>query len=229
MEPRRKLGSEAEKFRPDVNAGPRAYYESAKTFALEFYPDEVSRIASIKLEDVTPDFFFKEYVWVVHATGFSAGAVGKFIGKLGEAYGPWSHLASETMDDMMPRVAKVCNNPAKAKSVHAVAKLMAAGIISDGWDVWRRDRLSTTTKLAELPYVGKVTCFHLGRNIGLLDCVKPDLHLVRLADQWGFATCEEMCDNMRGNDDVPLGIVDLYLWYAASTFGTTDLRKEGGR
>jgi hypothetical protein len=34
--------------------------------------------------------------------------------------------------------------------------------------------------LMKLPFIGKTTCQHLARNIGLQSCVKPDLHLKRL-------------------------------------------------
>lgn len=237
MEPHKDLpaGTDLEALRPDVDAGPRAYYEKARDFALSLYPEEVRRIASTKLEDVTPEKFFLEYVWVVHATGFSAKAVGKFMPRLMEAYGPWRVLAGEFFGDVMERVKLACNNPQKAKAVQQMARAMRENVFSgDGWteqETWERfrGRIASLDQLAQLPYIGKVTRYHLARNIGLLESVKPDLHLIRLAEHWGFSSCEEMCRAMRGQDDVPLGIVDLYLWYAASTFGTLHVKKDGQR
>jgi hypothetical protein len=98
----------------------------------------------------------------------------------------------------------------------------------DRWAEFR-ERMFTTSALAELPYIGKVTCFHLGRNVGLLDCVKPDLHLVRMAEHWGFSDCTEMCKSMGAGSGLPLGIVDLVTWYASSTFGTLEIKREGSR
>jgi endonuclease III len=209
--------------------GPRAYYEKAMAFAREFYGEEVERISSVRLESVTPAFFFQEYVWVVHATGFSAKAVGKFMPRLMAAYGKWDRLGREKFAPAMARVKAVCNNPQKAKAVHSTASRMVAELRDTPWEEWRRENLSSVEKIGELPYVGKITRYHLGRNVGLLDCVKPDLHLVRMADHWGFKDCESMCLAMRGDDEVPLGIVDLAVWYAAATFGTIGIKQDGKR
>lgn len=230
MEPHKELSS-IESWRPDLDKGPDRYFLQAWSFAREFYEDELERISSVKLEDVDSDFFFREYVWVVHATGFSAKAVGKFMPRLMDAYGPWRDLGSDP--DYMTRVSKVCNNPQKASAVSSMAKAMRMAEITCGWEEYRKDNLSSVELLQKLPYIGKVTCYHLGRNIGLLDCVKPDLHLVRLAEHWGFKSCEEMCRSMQKLADpersMPLGIVDLILWYAASTFGTLEVRTKGAR
>lgn len=227
MEPHRELtGTEA--FKPDMNAGAKAYFDKAWAFTQAFYAKEVEQISSVRLADVTPEHFFSEFVWVVHATGFSAKAVGKFMPKLMAAYGPWETLAWTASEIVVTRVSAVVNNPAKIRAVHAMAGRMAAGVRDRGWDLFRDEHLSTPEKLSQLPYIGKVTCFHLGRNIGLLDCVKPDLHLIRMAEHWGFKDCVEMCKSVQPKG-VPLGIVDLAFWYAASTFGTLDIKKDGAR
>lgn len=216
---------------PDLSSGPHEYFKNALEFVRQHYPEQLKAFESIRFEDVDEDFFFREYVWVVHATGFSAKAVGKFMPRLLSAYGGWDALACKEFDEVMRRVALVCNNPQKAKAVHATTKLMWEGIGGPnavGWGSWKKANLSTPELLAKLPYVGKVTCFHLARNIGLLECVKPDLHLVRMAKHWGFKDCVAMCEAVRP-DGMPLGIVDLVFWYAASTFGTTSIRKDGDR
>lgn len=192
------------------------------------HPQEVEQISSVKFADVTPEHFFREYIWVVHATGFKASVVGRFMPRLTAAYGPWNDLAKEALGPVLDRAKAVVNNPQKIRAVHAMAVSMAEGIGSRGWGAYKQESLSDPGKLAKLPYIGKVTCFHIGRNIGLLDCVKPDLHLIRMAEHWGFKDCVEMCKAVQP-DGVPLGIVDLAFWYAASTFGTLDMRKDGAR
>src|ERR1700754_1531608 len=93
VEPHRNIGTQVEAFRPNIEDGPHRYFEAASKFAHEFYASEISRISSVKFEEVSPDFFFTEYIWVVHATGFSANAVGKFMPRLMEAYGSWDSLS----------------------------------------------------------------------------------------------------------------------------------------
>ena len=79
-----------------------------------------------------------------------------------------------------------------------------------------RPSLRTVDDLARLPYIGEITKFHIARNIGLISCAKPDLHLCR----W--------CKKITGRDDeaiVPIvtqaladrvsrkqGTVDFALW-----------------
>jgi len=231
MEPHKALDSGIEELRPSFADGPKAYFLKSLAFARKHYGDEVDRISGVRLEDVTAEFFFQEYVWVVHATGFSAKAVGKFMPRLMRAYGKWDRCGREPFKKVMARVELVCNNPQKAKAVHSTAARLSEELRDAHWEDWRSENLSDVVKLGELPYIGKITRFHLGRNIGLLECVKPDLHLIRMAEHWGFNDCESMCRKMRDgtHDDVPLGIVDLVLWYAASTFGTLEIRREGQR
>lgn len=228
MEPHRELSTGTEAFRPTIADGAQAYFDKAWAFTQEFYGKELRQISSVKFSEVSPEHFFSEYVWVVHATGFSAKAVGKFMPRLMDAYGPWPTLGWTATEIVVERVKSVVNNPQKIKAVHAMAGRMVAGIKAQDWTIFRNEQLSTPEKLSKLPYIGKITCFHLGRNIGLLDCVKPDLHLIRMADHWGFKDCIEMCKSVQP-DGVPLGIVDLAFWYAASTFGTLEIRKDGGR
>jgi hypothetical protein len=214
--------------KPSIDDGIKNYFSQAREFVQRFYPDEIEYFSSIKFDDITPEFYFREYVWVVHATGFSAHAVGSFINRLTEAYGNWKQLAVCDESTMLKRVCAVVNNPKKILSVYKMAKLMLDRVNTSNWNEYKYNYLSTPELLQKLPYIGKVTCFHLARNIGLLEYVKPDLHLVRLAKHWGFKNCDDMCKFVQPKD-MPLGIVDLIFWYAASTFGTLEIRKEGER
>ena len=82
MEPHKKLDSGIERFKPPLDEGAQAYFDIAREFASAFYKSEIDQISSVKFDKVEPDDFFHECIWVIHATGFSAKAVGKFFGKL---------------------------------------------------------------------------------------------------------------------------------------------------
>jgi endonuclease III len=216
---------------PNVDDGYRNYFDKSLEFTKKNYLDTYHRILSTKFEEVTQEFFFKEYVWVVHATGFSAKAVSKFIDRLFTEYGEYDSIINYSEDVIVERVRKVVNNPQKIKAVYSTAKLMD----SLPWVDFKKEYLSSPEKMVKLPYIGKITCYHLGRNIGLLDCVKPDLHLERLASYWKFQNCIEMCRAMQKHHEektkeyIPLGIIDLALWYGSSSFSTTHIRKPDGR
>src|ERR1700733_4078889 len=103
MEPHRQLDSSTEAFRPPLD-DPGAYFRASLAFARAFYSEEMDQIASVKHDLVDPELFFREYIWVVHATGFSAKAVGKFMPRLVEAYGPYEELADRSIDEAVGRV-----------------------------------------------------------------------------------------------------------------------------
>lgn len=235
MELHRSIPKEVEDLGPDLNGKPYEYFEKAYSLTKKFYFQELDRISNVRLENVDPEFFFKELIWVVHATGFSAKAVSKFISKLYAAYGTWSEVASKSAEELLNDVKVVCNNPQKIKAIHKTALFIMKQLKTQTWEEFRAEYLSTPELLAKLPYVGKITCYHLGRNIGLLDCVKPDLHLVRMASNWKFKDCLSMCMSIKKEhqkqteEELPLGIVDLILWYGASTWSTTKIRKQGER
>ena len=238
MEPRKNLTEkELGDDKPKSSDRPDTYFRKALAFTLKHYSKEMEHISSTKFEGLTPEKFFLECMWVIHATGFNAQVVGQMMPKLIVAYGDWKILGRENRENIIERVAIVCNNPAKIESVQSIAGLMINGSsdTKDGWELFKQERLSSPDKLKELPYIGKVTCFHLARNIGLLDSVKPDLHLVRLAKYWGYQDCIELCKYFQESHEkktgtrYPLGIIDLVLWYAASSTGTIDIRKPGER
>ena len=74
---------------------------------------------------------------------------------------------------------------------------------------------------ATLPWIGDITKFHLAKNFGV-DCVKPDVHLVRLADAWA-TTPDELCSTLAAAAGYRKATIDLILWRACAT-GVLDSR-----
>lgn len=235
MEPHKQQSDGFKKYRPSFDEDAIEYFKKALEFTKNFYQIELDQISSVKFDDVTPEQFFREVIWVIHATGFSAKAVGNFFDRLMDAYRGWSFLIQESKESTIERCRKVVNNPQKIGAVWQIAYNIHEGIEKCGWKQYKQDCLSSPDLLKELPYIGKITCFHLARNIGLLECVKPDLHLVRLAKHWGYSDCIKMCKDIqeqhfnKQKEKILLGIIDLCLWYACSTFGTLNIREEGDR
>lgn len=230
MEPHKELSSTEEfiaQYSPEFTNA-RVYFTKAKIFADKFYSEDIQRMQAVDWDAVGPGLFFEEYVWVACATGFSAKAVSKFIDRLIDKLGWYDELALEQFEDVFERVRSILNNRDKIKAMHKTAKMIREGVFETGWDKWKQDYMSTPEKLQKLPYIGKITCFHLARNIGLMEVVKPDLHLVRMARHWGYKDCVTMCKDVRPKG-MPLGIVDYIFWIAAATFGTISIKKEGER
>jgi hypothetical protein len=68
--------------------------------------------------------------------------------------------------------------------------------------------------LKSLPWIGDITKYHLAKNLGL-DMVKPDRHLVRIAEKEGkipYQLCKEISD-LTGDK---VSVVDTVIWRAAN-------------
>ena len=68
--------------------------------------------------------------------------------------------------------------------------------------------------LEELPHIGPITKYHLGKNFGL-DVCKPDRHLVRLAAAEGCSP-DELCQRLSRESGDRVPVVDLVLWRACN-------------
>lgn len=205
------------------------YFLKGRLFVNKYYSEVEREIRSKDFTKLDPDTFFKEYIWVVHASGFSAKAVSKFIPKLFNVYTSMENTASSSFKEIYERINPICANEHKSKAIHKTATLIHNSIKDIGWQNTKQKYLSRTDLLSDLPYIGNVTKYHLARNIGHIHEVKPDLHLNRLSSHFGYTSPLEMCKYLqkevlnKTGENIPLGIVDLTLWYAASTFGTINL------
>ena len=229
MEKHISLDERSELYRPGLSDTPAHWFKKAVEFSNTFYSEEISRASKVSFEDLSPELFFSEYIWVVHATGFSAKAVSQFIPRLIPAYGSFDICGTSELDVLLSRVLPVCNNRQKAKAVWQMSKIIIKGIGDRGWEAFKKSELYPVDSLSKLPYIGNITKYHLGRNIGILDCVKPDLHFVRMAAHWGYSDAHSMITDMNRNFSYPLGIADMIAWYYASSFGTLYMKKVGQR
>lgn len=68
--------------------------------------------------------------------------------------------------------------------------------------------------LESLPYIGKITKYHLAKNLGE-DVVKPDRHLVRIANQYK-TTPDALCEGLACETGLRKATIDLIIWRAAN-------------
>ena len=150
-------------------------------------------------EDCTAETFFEEYVWCVLNAGMKEQVARKIYERFMEHKDPSAikHLGKRAAIEQGMK-----------KDIQWLGELKCAN-----------DKIEY---LQSLPYIGKITKYHLARNIGI-DCVKPDRHLVRLAEKFGFDTPYHMCVEIQKTfSDERLGTIDLVLWrYCNLTSGDT--------
>lgn len=75
--------------------------------------------------------------------------------------------------------------------------------------------------LQSIPWIGPVTKFHAAKNFGV-DCVKPDVHIVRLA-QHARTSPDDLCTRLAQATGYRRATVDTILWRACAT-GLIDSR-----
>lgn len=76
-----------------------------------------------------------------------------------------------------------------------------------------------TAYLQTLPWIGKITKYHLARNLGM-DVAKPDVHLVRLKERFRFEDVLTMCTYISQRTDDRIGTVDVVLWRYSNLNGS---------
>ena len=67
--------------------------------------------------------------------------------------------------------------------------------------------------LDTLPQIGPKAKYHLARNLGI-DCVKPDRHMERLAENFHYPTPLAMCKDIQRQliEQERVGVIDVILW-----------------
>ncbi len=169
------------------------FYQKAKNYVLTHgYKDEVQWCEKRKsFEFTTADVFFFEYVYVVLNAGMREQVARKIYDKFCKELN-----------------INVVGHPGKRKAIEVALKNYKnwfEAVKSAENDTARIERLG------ELPWIGAVTKYHLARNIGI-DCVKPDRHLTKLAEQFQFETPLVMCIEIQKITGERLGVIDVILW-----------------
>jgi len=188
----------------------------------EFY-DSWESIAQASVDVISEEFFFRNYLWCVYVSGFSAKAVTANYDKLLTAHNlldkhgkfvPSEKASPPDKDE----VFKIWRNHAKFDAIFKTRNQ-----VREGWYPFRKQYLDARDPLAiqNIAFMGPALSMHLARNLGAVQLVKPDVHLVRLAKNFGFYTARDLCLSAREScprmSQWPLGKVDLLLWYAAAT------------
>ncbi|KAH0791132.1 hypothetical protein GPJ56_004943 [Histomonas meleagridis] len=139
-------------------------YNLAYEFTKKTHESDLNRIDSLNGLMENFDDFFYEFVYVVLASGFKGRIAAKLTPLLVDCKGD------------MDKMGKIFKNKSKLNAINKIWNM------KDQWDKLRSS-FHTVNDLTSLPYIGDVTKYHLARNIGLISCAKPDLHLCRWAEK----------------------------------------------
>lgn len=205
--------------------------DTVKRHCLAEFENSWASVLMANGQDVTEEDFTKNYLWCVYVSGFSAQVVTANFDRLLHAYGMVSDgqfvQAKQGTEPSMEPVFRIWKNKAKFKAVH-MTRMM---IQSASWPVFHKMYLASKDPkvIQQLPFMGPALSRHLARNIGNVDMVKPDVHMVRLADTFlpHFRLSDDVTKTTRLCEEVrkvctlmsswPLGKIDMVLWYAMAT------------
>jgi len=170
------------------------FYRKAKAVCiLRGYGSEIDTVESRHFDGASPEEFLHQYVWVVLNAGM----------KNQVAQGIFQRFFDSKCD------LQVIRHRGKRSAIRCALR---------EYEKWYTAMLSADSKpayLETLPWIGPVTKYHLARNLGL-DVAKPDRHLTRLADHFGFRDVQEMCQNVSLSTGDRVGVVDVVLWRASN-------------
>jgi len=158
------------------------------------------------LEHVKPDaqYVVREAAWVILNSGFRFKVAQSLWPRISAAFHDWD--LDRIDDSSVVEALGVLNHVGKMNAVRAIAELVreegVEQILADAQD---------PKKLSRLPFIGKVTCWHLAKVLGA-DVIKPDVHLTRAAKWAGFETAIGLCKAIRDLGGDRLTVIDSVLW-----------------
>ena len=193
------------------------FYLKAKQEIIDAgYEEELWWEEDMDFEKVDEYFFLMQAAWVILCSGFRAEVIRARWEQIEAAF-----LGFETAKDIalhtrhcFEEAIKVFGHRDKINAIIDAAiyvnevgiDFVKARILEHGPD-W----------LTRFRFIGKITCYHLARNLGL-DAVKPDRHLVRISEAWGYDEPLTMCKAIAAVTGDRLGVVDLVLWRWAESY-----------
>lgn len=164
------------------------------------YQNEIDIVDKRKFEDVDAEYFLNEFIFVV----LSAGKSNKGVLTLSK---------------------KIRENNFDLEVIGHSGKIIAIIEALENHEEWFK-KIKTMKNVEEVleyletkPFIGKITKYHLARNIGF-DVAKPDVHLQRLTNRFKFETANKLCEFISKATGDRIGVVDFVLWRYSEIFGS---------
>jgi hypothetical protein len=198
----------------NINKLAKAYFVVKRYVIERGYSKEIDWQDSIEFNEISTQYFLREYAWVVLSSGMSEKVIAKIFPLISIFFKGWEDLdyINKNKDLIIKKSLSVFNNKLKIKAI-----LDTSIFISQNEFLMIKDRIKNqnVSYLISFPFIGKATCYHLAKNLGLT-FVKPDRHLVRISQRIGFKTPEELCMYLSAYISEKVQVIDLVLWRYAT-------------
>ena len=174
----------------------KTVYEFIKQYIIDFgFQKEIEWVQKIPpLKKQSKWYFFQEYCWVVINSGMKNSVAKNIFDRF------WNHGNFDFNQ---------INHPHKNSAIKEVYTSL------EFYFEHLKKAEDKLEYLESLPHIGPITKYHLARNLGL-NYAKPDRHLVRIADAFGYKNVQVFCHDVAHFSRDKIGLVDLVLWRFAT-------------
>lgn len=191
-----------------------AYFYAKDFIKKKGFISEIETQESISFESIDKYSFIKEAAWVILNSGMKESVIRKIWCEFSKAFFDWNDFEKILLNknECINNALKVFNYQRKVSSIVECISI----IESRGFTNFKNEIKESGVNILEtLPFIGKITKFHLAKNIGL-NYSKPDRHLQRISDQLNFTCVHDMCSLISKTTYDKESVVDLVLWRFAT-------------
>lgn len=199
---------------PRINKLIIAYLNAKKIVIEQGFRDEIAWQEKVNFMDMDETYFLREVAWVVLSSGMREYVIRKKFPQISEAFFDWKSAKKINLNKSgcKTRALSIFNNPNKISAIIEISSLIEMESFT-----FTKERIKNegVDFIRTLPFMGPATSYHLAKNIGL-DVVKPDRHLVRVTEVWGYRTPYEMCLAISKESGDRISVVDIVIWRFAT-------------
>jgi len=204
----------------------KAFFMDAEQYVRENFPEDLewseAQVSKVNVNRVSKDHFMAEAAYVTYCSGYRQKIVEKYWPQLTELYCRFiPEMIAIHADEIEARATYYINHKGKIKAIINTAKFLA-NLTDDEWREYKK-RITPEDNfeiLTEFGYIGKITKYHLARNIGF-DTIKPDRHLERIGKAVGidpFQMCRKLSEQSKilVGKHYPVHTIDSIFWRTAA-------------
>lgn len=162
------------------------------------------------IKSIDESEFYREAAWVILSSGLSVRSVTSVFNKISSAFLNWedSEKIVNQGDNCINQALKHFNHKGKISAILSIIQQ----VNKIGFEVFRLNLIENGVGyIQQFSFFGPATSFHLAKNIGM-NVVKPDRHLLRLAEALNFPTPDILCRVIANLIDEKVSVIDVVLW-----------------
>jgi hypothetical protein len=192
----------------------KAYYIAKREVLSAGYAPEIDWQYSLSIEGLQEQAFLREAAWVILSCGISERVVRRKFPCVSDAFLNWetAHAIMGRRDLCRFKALGCFNNRRKIDAILSICEFVSSAGFSHTLNMIYS---SGTAFLRRFSFIGPATSLHLAKNIGL-PFAKPDRHLVRIAQSFGYTCVQQLCRDVSLLTDEPVAVVDIVLWRYAT-------------